>query len=108
MEKKMGHWIGQITIGRNPNTGKLIRKSVYGKTQGEVSKELTRIRMELYMGAYDKDTDTTLGAWMVEWLEVYKKNTLKSGTYNSYYINIHNHIIPQIGKIKLVYRHDEN
>ncbi|MCT4584940.1 MAG: hypothetical protein N4A54_08460 [Peptostreptococcaceae bacterium] len=87
-----GKWIGQITIGRDPDTGKLKRKSLYGKRRRDVSEKMNKIRLELNLGTYDKDEKTTLGEWMLKLLDLYKKQNLKVGTYNSYYINIFNHI----------------
>jgi len=34
-----GKWIGQITIGTNPDTGRPKRKSFYGKTRTEVKEK---------------------------------------------------------------------
>ena len=38
-ERKDGLWEARYTVGRNPATGKQVRKSVYGKTQQEADAE---------------------------------------------------------------------
>ena len=39
-KRKDGRWQGQYVSGRDPITGKLLRHSVYGKTQKEVAAKL--------------------------------------------------------------------
>ena len=35
-----GTWEARFSVGRDPGTGKRIRKSVYGKTQAEVRRKM--------------------------------------------------------------------
>jgi hypothetical protein len=35
-----GRWEGRYTAGRNPRTGSLIRRSVYGKTRAECKRKM--------------------------------------------------------------------
>ena len=42
-----GRWEGLYSNGYDPKTGKLIRKSVYGKTQKEVRQKLSQIATEM-------------------------------------------------------------
>jgi len=39
-KRKDGRWEGLYTVGYNVRTGKIVRKSVYGKTQAEVARYL--------------------------------------------------------------------
>ena len=41
-QRKSGLWEGLYTVGKDEN-GKLIRRSIYGKTQAEVRKKLNAI-----------------------------------------------------------------
>ena len=41
------------------------------------------------------------GEWLLQWLETYKKNTVKRNTYVFYHNLINKHIIPQIGSLHL-------
>ncbi|MFI3169676.1 MAG: site-specific integrase [Faecalibacterium sp.] len=45
--------------------------------------------------------DTTLGEWLVFWLETYVLPTAKPSGYEHYYDNCHKHIIPVIGDVPL-------
>ena len=45
-------WEARYTLGRDPGTGKQIRKSVYGKTQKEVRQKLTQVTAEMDEGTY--------------------------------------------------------
>ena len=56
------------------------RRYVYGKTQAEVKKKLR----ELQASKTVKSKPYTLGAWVKEFMEKYKKNELKITTYSSY------------------------
>ena len=48
-KRKNGTWEGKYVAGRDKD-GKLIRHSVYGRTQGEVSKKLTALQHLLVTG----------------------------------------------------------
>ena len=39
-KRKDGRWEARYTVGRDPDTGKLIRKNILGKTQAEVRAKL--------------------------------------------------------------------
>ena len=43
-QRKDGTWEARVTTGRDPGTGKLIRKSYYGKTQGGGSQAAYSLR----------------------------------------------------------------
>ena len=46
-QRKDGLWTGSVTLSRHPGTGKLTRRTVYGKTQREVAKKLTDLNIEV-------------------------------------------------------------
>ena len=60
------------------------RKSVYGKDLKEVKQRLEDLRYELKHGTYANVQNLSLNSWFDTWLESYKKNTLKTGTYTAY------------------------
>ncbi|HAA80517.1 MAG TPA: site-specific integrase [Thermoanaerobacter sp.] len=95
-------WVGQITIGYDPATGKPKRKSFYGKTRKEVADKITQALQDVRKGTYIEPTQITLGEWLDKWLTEYKKGQLKPSTYDSYETLINVHIKPALGKIKLV------
>ena len=50
-QRKNGLWEGQYISGRDSN-GKLIRKSVYGRSQKEVAQKLTAMTNDVNTGLY--------------------------------------------------------
>ena len=70
-KKKDGLWEARYTVGRNPATGKQVRKSVYGKTQQEVRKKLTAITSDLDNGVFTEPSKLTFGNWLKIWLDEY-------------------------------------
>ena len=57
---------------------------------------------EQYAGAeLTEDSSITLGEWLKQWMEEYKKPILRSSTYTGYSTDISNHILPHLGNKKL-------
>jgi integrase len=96
-----GTWTGQISIGYDPVTGKLKRKSFYGKTRKEVADKIAQALQELRNGTYIEPAQTTFGEWLDKWMTGYKKGQLKTSTYQNYEIIIDVHIKPALGKIPM-------
>jgi len=96
-----GTWVGQVSIGYDPATGKLKRKSFYGKTRKEVADKIAQALQELKSGTFVEPTQTTFGDWLDKWLTSYKKSQLKPSTYESYEMLINVHIKPALGKVPL-------
>lgn len=96
-----GVWVGQISVGYDPATGKLKRKSFYGKTRAEVAAKITRALQEIKTGTFIEPTQATFGEWLDKWLTSYKKGQLKPSTYESYEMLINVHIKPALGKVPL-------
>lgn len=96
-----GKWIGQVTIGYDPRTGKQKRKTVSGKTRQEVAEKITKIARELQTGTYTDSDKITLGEWLDLWVETYSKPTVRPSTYDSYKQLIRTHLKPNLGNIPL-------
>lgn len=60
------------------------RYLVHGKTVTEAQKAMTELKYKLEHGLYVAKEKITLDAWYKTWLEEYKKNRVKIGTYTSY------------------------
>ena len=88
-----GTWEARVTIGRDPGTGKLIRKSYYGKTQAEVRKKLTASAHELDEGIYTEPSKMTVGQWLDVWAEEYLGGA-KPLTVSKYKTQIRVHLKP--------------
>lgn len=95
-----GRWEGRYTNGFDPKTGKMIRKSVYGKTQKEVRLKLARITTEIDDGTYIEPNSIKLSEWLQIWLRDYIGN-VKPSTVKSYADHVNLNIIPYIGKTQL-------
>lgn len=99
-QRKDGSWEARYSIGCD-NDGKQIRKSVYGKTRGEVSEKLKKILYELSIGTYVEPTKITVKQWCNDWLENYKRHEIKPKTFECYRNIIRLHIEPLIGHVAL-------
>lgn len=98
-KRKNGTWEGQYTAGKDDN-GKLIRRSVYGKTQEEVRKKLNAIVNDIDNGVYVAPDDMTVGEWFDIWIKEYN-GSIKESTKSQYSYQGRCHIKPIIGKKKL-------
>lgn len=95
-------WQGQVTIGRDPETGKLKRVTYYGKTQKEVQQKINKAISELNDGTFIKPHTVTFGEWADKWLEDYKRPpNVKLSTYVSYEMLIRQHLKPKLGSVLL-------
>jgi len=93
--EKASRWIGQLTM---PDGRKKSKKS---KSQGEVKKWLLTQRKALQEGNYLKDESYTVEAFLDRYIADVATNTLSIRTLLSYKYLIKNHIVPEIGSIKL-------
>ena len=93
-QRSDGRWEGQYSIGYT-------RKSVYGKTQEEVRKKLTKIQSDIDNSLYIEDTKILVADWLKVWLHEYKKPSIKQKTFENYEILVNSHLIPAFPKIKL-------
>jgi integrase len=100
-KRKTGGWCAELTIGKDPLTGRLKRKSFYGKTQKEVKEKLKTAKEKLDTGIISEDTKFTLGEWLETWLTKYKKDKRRMRTFENYEYLIRIHIKPRLGSILL-------
>ena len=99
-KRKDGRWEARYTSGIDPATGKLIRHSIYGKTQKEVASKLREVTRDIDEGSFIEPAQYTVAEWMKTYLDEYTMN-LKPYALHSYEAVIRNHITPALGKIKL-------
>ena len=100
-QRKDGRWEARFTVGHDPATGKQVQKSIYGKTQAEVSKKLRQYCKEVDDGTYKEPVKYSVKDWASIWLSDYTTN-LKPLTLKQYTSYMNNHIIAKIGAVKLV------
>ncbi|MCL2105667.1 MAG: site-specific integrase [Oscillospiraceae bacterium] len=96
-QRSDGRWEARVQIGTHPD-GKPIRRSLYGKTKPEVTKQLRKLLngpKEIPRGKM------SLERYITEWLEQYKRCELKPSSYDRLEITVKQHIIPNSGCIQL-------
>ena len=114
-KRSNGTWEARVTVGVNPETGKIITKSIYGRTQKEVREKLNALQEANEPQAVDPPADApssaaqteadtpeemTVGEWLDTWLAEYLAD-VKQGTYNCYESLVRCHIKPAFGELHL-------
>ena len=96
-----GRWEGRVVIGYDDN-GLPKTKNVLAKTKRECQEKLRQLT-ESMVGRNDRKvkSDMLFGDWLCCWYETHSKPTLRASTQNNYENVIHNHVLPEIGKIPL-------
>lgn len=58
------YWEARVTIGRDPGTGKQLRRSFSGKTQKEVREKMQAAAVAINDGDYFEPSKMTVGQWL--------------------------------------------
>lgn len=90
-------WRGQIVLGRDPDTGKMIRKTVTAKTRKEVQESLIKYKTDYLKTSNKNEEKYSVSQWLLHWMEEYKRGNIKEKTYESYMHIINNYLIAQLG-----------
>ena len=100
-QRSDGRWEGRVVIGYDDN-GLPKTKNVLAKTKRECQEKLKTLT-ESMVGRNDRKVkpDMLFGDWLCYWYETHSKPTLRASTQNNYENVIHNHVLPEIGKIPL-------
>ena len=99
-QRKDGTWEARYCAGRNPKTGKVIRRSIYGKTQREVAVKLRQITTEIDANTYVAPCATKYADWLDTWIKEYLTG-LAPLTVSAYESNCRNYIKPELGHMRL-------
>ncbi len=99
-QRKDGRWGGALTMGYDDD-GKIIRKTIYGKTQAEVVKKLSEISGRIKSNSYELVENNDLENLMFEYLMTFKKSAVSPRTFEGNIRNFKIHIAPLIGKMKV-------
>ncbi|MDD4576296.1 MAG: tyrosine-type recombinase/integrase [Bacteroidales bacterium] len=95
-----GRWIGQIVVGHDEN-GKRIRKSFYGKTRSEVALKMTTDLNAVLKNGYKTVSNEKFETLFMEWLLIFKRNTVLPRTLERILSNVKVNILPEIGQFTL-------
>lgn len=93
-QRKTGLWEGQYIY-------KGERRSIYGKTQEEASRQLDEIITSIEEGNCTRPNQHSLLSWLREWLNIYAKPTLRPATFINYEMTIERHLNTKLGGVKL-------
>ena len=98
--KQYTFWEGRLTIGTDPGSGKQIRKSFTGKTQKEVREKMQATAVSVNEGQFFEPSKMTVKEWFETWIKEYSgdKKYFTIDQYNSFGKN---HILPELGAVKL-------
>jgi integrase len=77
------------------------RKTLYGKTRGEVSEKLTKAMADRDGGLVFDADNLKLGEYLGRWLTDSVRDTVKATTYETYERLIRLHLVPTLGRVKL-------
>lgn len=101
VQRKDGRWMASMTIGRDPETGKLKRAYFYGKTRQEAAEQLAKALRDKGQGVFVAPHKLIVGEWLDTWLHEYKKPRLRPITYDTYVMIVRRHIRPALGHVLL-------
>ena len=98
--KQYTFWEGRLTIGTDPGSGKQVRKSFTGKTQKEVREKMQAAAVSVNEGQFFEPSKMTVKEWFETWIKEYSgdKKYFTIDQYNSFGKN---HILPELGAVKL-------
>lgn len=88
-------WAAQFT----DNQGK--RRTVYGKTQQEARQKMKDSIRQSDDGLMFDASSITVSEWLLKWLDLYHKPTVRASTYSQSYKYVHEHLIPAFNRVLL-------
>lgn len=94
-----GRWSAVVDLGWAD--GKRQRKYVYGKTEAEVVAKLQELQRLVLNGEPILSGRETLAEYLESWLQDTLPGTVKPSTERSYGAIVHQHLIPELGRVQL-------
>ena len=93
-----GTWKGQVTLGRDPATGKLIRPPFRGATRKEVADQIAEALDRFNKNSHVRPSKLTLA----EWTPIWRSNSrIKENTWRGYEYILRLYIFPALGHYTL-------
>lgn len=99
-EYKKGHYRGFLDLGKDPQTGKRVRKTFTGTSKKEVISKLNQYKYEKQTGILTINSSTPFKHFLTHWLDI-KANTVKEGTLEVYKILEKLYFTPILGDIPI-------
>ena len=100
-KRKDGRWEARYVAGRDPETGKQIRKSILGKTQAEVRGKLKEALAQSAEIDVVKSSGYSVSGWMQTWYALYAQPNVRETTARYYKRYIDHHVTPRLGDVPL-------
>ena len=98
--RKDGKWVGQVTVGYHPDTGKPIRKYTYANTREEAAHWIAlTLVSETSKAVPSLASELLLKDFLHRWLTTFKTYEICSRTMELYYSCERLHIVPALGDI---------
>ena len=94
-DEKNDRWMGKVIL---PNKK---RRTKSGKTKKEILNWLTEQKSKINKGVYVTDENVRLGDFITTYMENVAKHNLRPRTYIAHAGYVRNHIVPELGYIKL-------
>jgi len=77
------------------------RYSVRSKSPDLLYEKIAQIKQDLKNGTKAVNGNTLVQQWAYEWLETYKKNSVRQGSYERFKRNINNILLPEVGNMRI-------
>lgn len=98
-DEKRKLYVGQISLGVDAS-GKRIRRTFYGKTEGEVQELIDKAKQDARSGLPVLPEKLTVADHFRDWLRA-KKADVRASTYTNYETYVTTHILPALGHHKI-------
>jgi integrase len=95
-----GRWAATLAVGYD-DSGKRLRKTVYGNTKKEVQDELAKLQHRKSTGVLTNASKVTVGQYLDRWLDDVARLTVKASTHRRYAELVRLHVKPRIGGVRL-------
>ncbi|PZT51981.1 tyrosine-type recombinase/integrase [Paenibacillus silvae] len=102
-KKKGTLWMFKIDTGVDPKTGKRVnttRRGFSSKTEAKLAAEELEIQIESGNLA-NQSKDILIKDFLVDWLEIYKRNNVKENTFKQHKYGVDKYLVPNLGFVKV-------
>ena len=98
--RKDGKWTARVQLGTKAD-GKPKIKAIYGKSESEVKRKLKEFKKNINNLPSEAVRNLSIETYILNWLYTYKRNILKPASFDRVESTIKNHILPNIGFLKI-------
>jgi integrase len=100
--KEGDYWVASVEAGRDPVTGRRVRRKLKARTKRELVARMAEVRKQLETSAGGRATSVTVGEFLHRWLDdVVAQRVDSANTVHNYRSVVTAHIVPSLGSIRL-------